>query len=65
MIHSLRQVVLEKAICKRYVRVQQVDQIGTRGVLDEAGISEQRGGALIVLGEQHGGIVCIVALKSA
>ena len=65
MIHSLCQVVLEYAISKRDVRIQQVDQIGPRRILDEAGIAEERGRALIVLGEEHGGIVCIVALEGA
>ena len=54
MVHSFGQVVLEYAIRKRDVRVQQVDQIRPRCVFDEAGIAEQRGSSLIVLGEEHG-----------
>jgi hypothetical protein len=65
MIHSLGQVVLEYAIRKGDIRVQQVYQIGPRCVLDEAGIAEQRGRALIVLREEYGGIISIVALKGA
>ena len=53
MIHCLGQVVLEYAIRKRDIRIQQVDQVGPRCVLDKAGIAEQRGRALVVLREEH------------
>ena len=65
MIHSLGQIVLEYAIRKGDIRIQQVDQVGPRSVLNEAGIAEQRRRSLVILREEHRGIVCIVALEGA